>query len=264
MRINSVKITSDVPDIIYFSDLGRIGSTQYGAYCQSPGTLACDMLKEDDEEVGRALIFGKLLHGMLDGSLNLDEYTIGKTKTTTALTLKKNEIGSSDAFVLRTMLSNFPIDINKIRDGCELFEQEKGYFLDFEMEDGQTIKVRCKADLLFKVPFSDEIEIIDFKTASSFQNGKFDEKYQFQAELYAFCSHFIHSAEMVTPTTYYFMKEAPYRQYDIVRPKIKINEDFINMIVLNLIGATDVMIDPVPYLKYNVSLNNETLKCFTR
>lgn len=264
MKIKNVVIKAGVPESVYFEDEGRIGSTQYGQYCQSPGALAVEMLKTDDEEAGRALIFGKLLHGLLDGTYVLEDFTVGKNKTTNASMLEKKEIGSADMFILKLMLSNFPIDLERLKVESEVCEQEVGYFLDFELESGEVIKVRCKADLLFRMPFSNEIEIVDFKTASAFQNGKFDERYQNQAELYAFCAYFIHGAMKFIPTTYYFMKEAPYQQYDVVRPTIEITEEVIDRVISNLIGTEDVIKDPIPYLKHNVILSNESLKCFAK
>lgn len=265
MKIKDLKIKCGVPDSLYYTDPGRIGSTQYSAYCQCPGALASDSLRDEDEDEGRALVFGKLVHAIIDKSLSIDDYTISKYKTTSSKMINNKEIGSDDYNILRRMIDQFPLDLKRIKEESEIFEQEVGYFLDFELEEGRHVKVRCKPDLLFQLYLSNEIELLDFKTTSeSAFASSFQQKYKFQAELYAFCVHYIHKVTKIIPTTYYFEKKAPYIQRDLVMDPIIISDIFLADVMDKLIEASNVMERPVCYLKYNNKISSKTLLYFSK
>lgn len=157
-----------------------------------------------------AFMFGHLAHSVFLGQKSIDDYGVSETETTTKTGFAKGLMGKKDFVLLKFLQMRNNLNFEAVEKNSEIFEIEQGRFIDIDGQGGENYCVRIKPDLLFKEVLSNELVIIDFKTASKFAKTDFLARYKAQAIYYSCFASKIHACETVRFVNVYFLKEAPF------------------------------------------------------
>jgi len=270
-KIVNVNISVTKDDAEYFADRERFGSTEYAEYMQHKEIgLAMRIESQDTFEQAEtaALLFGSALHMCLHDREMFNMFRVGKTQSTTSAGFKVNELGIKDYFILKRYLDSFPWEVFQgIKESAEWYEQEIGYFLDIKVSNVGTgeeidLKFRCKPDLAFRLPLTDVLYILDWKTTSKFGGGEFAMKYMHQGELYAQLMYLVKEVSTIQHINYIFEKDHPYKQYDLGAHDFKISEGTQRLFLNNAVKMHKVRNNHKSFLNKNTTLNNDILRCF--
>lgn len=272
LKIIGADIRTVLTDEEYFADKTRFGSTEYAEYMEN-GEIGLAMSLEARSRLESsdtaALLFGKVVHACLENPEEFSKFVPGKTVYTTPAGIAKNELGAKDYFILKSFLASFPLDLEGIRNASEYYEMETGYWLDITIYDPVTrreilTKFRCKPDLAFRLTFSNETYILDWKTTSKFSGSDFARKYLHQGELYSNLMYLVLGSDTFKHINYMFEKDHPYKQYDLPENAYKITQDNQQTFLNNAIKMQYVLDDHARYINKNAVISNETLRCFIK